>query len=383
VNIGVVTKEWPPEIYGGAGVHVANLIPALAKVGVNPQVHCFGTNRDGAFAYQNQTKGLNPALAALEIDLQIANNLSNVALVHTHTWYANFAGHLAKKLYQVPHLLTAHSLEPDRPWKEAQLGGGYRISSYLERAGYESADGIIAVSNGTKKDILRAYPFVDPAKISVIYNGIDTNIYFPQTSQAVLDKYRIDTPYALFVGRITRQKGLAHLLAAWEKVPKEFGLVLAASSPDEPEIAAQVESAIAKLQAERSNVIWIKEMLSRNELINLYSSAALFVCPSIYEPLGIVNLEAMACQVAVLGSKVGGIPEVVADGETGELVELHEDEKIFQNNLAQSITRLMSNPDLLAKYGAAGRKRAKEHFAWEAIAQQTRALYQSVIDNFN
>ncbi len=382
MKVGIVTKEWPPEIYGGAGVHVKNLTAALEKIGTQIEVHCFGKERADARNYQlsEGDKQLNPAIAALKLNIEIASNLAEVEVVHTHTWYANYAGVLAQKIYKSKSVLTAHSLEPDRPWKEAQLGGGYRVSSFIEKTAYENADGIIAVSKGTKADILRAYPFVDPNKISVIYNGIDSNIYFPQTSFSTLEKYHIQTPYSLFVGRITRQKGLEHLINAWQDVSPEFGLVIAAGAPDEPEIAKRVTDAILHLQKNRKNVIWINQMLPQNELISLYSSAALFICPSIYEPLGIVNLEAMACQTAVLGSRVGGIPEVVADGVTGELVDYSGNASEFENSLAQSINKLMSNPELLEKYGLAGRKRVQNEFSWDQIAHQTLDYYQNLLN---
>jgi starch synthase len=389
MKIGVVTKEWPPEVYGGAGVHVTELVKALSKK-LSVEVHCFGAKRPVSefaevYSYQNleSESVLNPAVKAMAIDLQIASNLAEVDLIHSHTWYANFAGVVGKQLHNRPHILSAHSLEPDRPWKEAQLGGGYRLSSYMEKAGYQSADGIIAVSQGTKKDILRAYPFVDPAKVEVIYNGIDSKIYFPRISISILDKYQIASPFALFVGRITRQKGLIHLINAWKQVPAEYGLVIAAGSPDEPEIGKAVAEAIAELQKTRSNVIWIQEMLAKEEVINLYSAAALFVCPSIYEPLGIVNLEAMACETAVVASRAGGIPEVVVDGETGYLVDLDQKASIFEDRLAETIVKALANESTLNKFGKAGRLRVMENFDWDQIALQTVDFYHKTISQFS
>ena len=380
LSIGLVTKEWPPHIYGGAGVHVKYLTQSLRRY-ISVDVHCFGEERSDARAYSLGPKEaeLNPALAALATDIEIAQNLGGVALVHSHTWYANMAGHLAKLMYGIPHVISAHSLEPDRPWKAEQIGGGYQISSWAEKTAYESADAIIAVSEGMRRDVLRAYPAVDPAKVHAILNGIDTEHYAPNPDQKVLDKYSITGPYAIFVGRITRQKGLIHLLRAWKEVDPRFGLVLAAGSPDEPGIGAEVAAAIEELQRERSNVWWIREMAPQPDVVSLLSSAELFICPSIYEPLGIVNLEAMACETAVLASDVGGIPEVVADGATGELVHYDGDGAAFEKSLAQKANALLANSELLERYGKAGRARVIEHFSWDRIAQETVALYRSLL----
>jgi len=380
LRIGLVTKEWPPHIYGGAGVHALQLTQALRKK-VTVDVHCFGEDRDDATAYSlpDSLSSLNPALGALATDIEIAQALSGVDLVHSHTWYANMAGHFASLLHGIPHIITAHSLEPDRPWKAEQLGGGYRVSSWAEKTAYEAADAIIAVSNGMKKDILKAYPNLDSSKIHTILNGVDTVKYSPTHDQALLDRLGITGRYAIFVGRITRQKGLAHLLRAWKEISPDIGLVIAAGSPDEPAIGAEIASLIHELQATRSNVWWQETMLPQPELKALLSSADLFICPSVYEPLGIVNLEAMACETAVLASRVGGIPEVVIDGVTGELVDYDGDGAKLERGLADKITTLMANPEKLKQYGEAGRKRAVEDFAWEAIADQTEALYRSVI----
>jgi len=380
VKVGLVTKEWPPHIYGGAGVHVKYLAQSLRPL-IDVEVHCFGEPRSDATAYELTAAEqlLNPAMQALITDAQIAANLGGVDIVHSHTWYANMAGHFAKILYKIPHVISAHSLEPDRPWKEEQIGGGYRISSWAEKTAYESADAIIAVSQGMRRDVLKAYPALDPNKVHAILNGIDTKTYHPQANPELLASLGIKAPYAIFVGRITRQKGLVHLLKAWKQVNPQFGLVLCAGSPDEPGIGAEVEAAIKELQAERSNVIWISKMAPQADVIALLSGADLFLCPSIYEPLGIVNLEAMACETAVLASDVGGIPEVVADGVTGELIHYSGAATEFEAAFTARINALMADRDLLRQYGAAGRVRAIDQFSWDAIAEETVALYASLI----
>jgi starch synthase len=382
-RIGIVTKEWPPGVYGGAGVHVVQLTQALRKVSnIEVDVHCFGGARsDGAFGYDTPAEfsSANPALQAIATDLAIAQNLQNVDVIHSHTWYANMAGHAASLLYGTPHIVSAHSLEPLRPWKAEQLGGGYKISSWAEKTAYEAAAAIIAVSDGMRADVLNAYPNVDPAKVVTIRNGVDTTKFAPNHDDSVLKEFGITGRYAMFVGRITRQKGLAHLLRAWKNVPSEYGLVLAAGSPDEESIGNEVASLIAELQSTRSNVWWIKEMLPHDKLTASLTHADLFLCPSIYEPLGIVNLEAMGCETAVLASRVGGIPEVVADKVTGELVDYTADHRKFESDLTEAITSLMSNPTLLEQYGKAGRARAQSEFGWDAVAAQTIALYKSVI----
>lgn len=383
-RVGIVTKEWPPAVYGGAGVHVVQLTEALRKLnGVAVDVHCFGGSRtDGSFGYSTPAEfsDANPALQAIATDLAIANNLGEVDVIHTHTWYANMAGHTASLLYGTPHIVSAHSLEPLRPWKAEQLGGGYQISSWAEKTAYEAAAAIIAVSDGMRADVLQAYPNVDPKKVVTIRNGVDTSRFTPNTDTAVLQEFGITGRYAMFVGRITRQKGLAHLLRAWRDVPAEYGLVLAAGSPDEPTIGNEVAELIAELQRSRSNIWWIKEMLPHDKLTAALTHADLFLCPSIYEPLGIVNLEAMGCETAVLASRVGGIPEVVTHGTTGELVAYAENDiPKFEGAITEAISRLMGNPDLLIQYGKAGRQRAISEFGWDAVAATTLALYQSVI----
>ena len=382
-RVGLVTKEWPPQVYGGAGVHAVQLTEALRNLdGVCVDVHCFGGVRDdGAFGYETPASFsyANPAIQAVATDLEIANNLQNVNVIHSHTWYANMAGHFGSLLHGLPHVITAHSLEPLRPWKADQLGGGYQISSWAEKSAYESADAIIAVSDGMRADVLAAYPNVDPSKVVTIRNGVDVDRFKPTTDSALLTELGITGRYAIFVGRITRQKGLAHLLRAWQNVPVEYGLVLAAGSPDEEIIGNEVKALIEELQKTRPNVIWIPDMLPHEKLCALLTSADLFICPSIYEPLGIVNLEAMACETAVLATSVGGIPEVVADGSTGKLVNYSGDGATLENDLSTAIIELMKEPALLKQYGEAGRKRAAAEFGWPAVARATLALYQSLI----
>ena len=382
-RVGLITKEWPPQVYGGAGVHAVQLTEALRNLdGVSVDVHCFGGVRDdGAFGYSTPTSfaDANPAVQAIATDLDIANNLQNVNVIHSHTWYANMAGHFGSLLHGLPHVITAHSLEPLRPWKADQLGGGYQISSWAEKSAYESADAIIAVSDGMRADVLAAYPSVDPTKVVTIRNGVDVERFKPTADSALLTELGITGRYAIFVGRITRQKGLAHLLRAWQNVPAEYGLVLAAGSPDEEMIGNEVKALIEELQKTRPNVIWIPEMLPHEKLCALLTSADLFVCPSIYEPLGIVNLEAMACETAVLATRVGGIPEVVADGNTGKLVNYNGDGAVLEHDLSNAIIELMKEPALLKQYGEAGRKRAAAEFGWPAVARATLALYQSLI----
>ena len=382
LKVGIVTKEWPPAIYGGAGVHVLQLTQALRTIkDIHVDVHCFGGKRDDAFGYETPSEftSSNPAVQAIATDLEIATNLSSVDLVHSHTWYANMAGHFASLQYSIPHIVSAHSLEPLRPWKAEQLGGGYAISSWAEKTAFEGAAAIIAVSDGMRADVLAAYPSVDPSKVVTIRNGVDTSKFAPNNDVSVPAKYAVSGPYAIFVGRITRQKGLAHLLRAWKEVPAEYGLVLAAGSPDEEGIGREVADLIAELQKTRSNIWWIKDMLPHAELTAMLTQAQLFLCPSVYEPLGIVNLEAMGCETAVLASRVGGIPEVVANKETGELVDYNGDGPAFEAAFSESITRLMSQPELLKKYGTAGRVRAMSEFGWDAVAAATIALYRRVI----
>lgn len=383
LRVGLVTKEWPPQVYGGAGVHVVQLSQALRnQPNIEVDVHCFGGARPDAFGYEIPAgfENSNAALQALATDLLIADKLNNVDIIHSHTWYANFAGFTAKLLHGIPHVVSAHSLEPLRPWKAEQLGGGYQISSWAEKSAYEAADAIIAVSDGMRADVLSAYPNVDPKKVVTIRNGVDVSKFAPNSNKDALNKHGITGRYAIFVGRITRQKGLAHLLRAWKSVSPDYGLVLAAGSPDEPGIGAEVEQLIEELQAHRKNVWWIKEMAPHNDLTALLTNAELFLCPSIYEPLGIVNLEAMGCETAVLASKVGGIPEVVAHNETGRLVEYDPSNVAkFESDFSSEIENLMSNPELLNRMGKAGRVRAEKYFGWDAVAKQTIELYTSLL----
>jgi alpha-maltose-1-phosphate synthase len=385
MRVAVLTREYPPEIYGGAGVHVEFLVRELRRI-VDVDVHAFGAPRDEPDVYAYGTPaGLahaNAALRTLGTDLEIAAALGRADVLHSHTWYANMAGVWGAAMYGRPHVLSAHSLEPARPWKAEQLGGGYRISSWAERQAYETADAIVAVSYGMRADVLDAYPFVDPAKVHVIHNGIDTELYQPATSDDVLDRFGIDhsRPSVIFVGRITRQKGLDHLLKAAASFAPEIQLILCAGAPDTAEIAAETEQTVAALSAERTGVIWIRDMLPRPEITQLLTHATVFVCPSVYEPLGIVNLEAMACETAVVASAVGGIPEVVADGLTGVLVPcLAVPPEEFQAGLAEAINALCADPARAAAMGHAGRERAVHEFGWDAIAHRTVELYESLL----
>lgn len=389
----MISKEYPPEIYGGAGVHVAELVAALRE-SIDVTVRAFGAPRDeeGTFAYRTPA-GLadaNPALQTLGTDLEIVAAIAGADLVHSHTWYANFAGHLASQLHGIPHVLTAHSLEPLRPWKAEQLGGGYAVSSGIERLAYENAAAVIAVSAGMRADILRSYPQVDPERVRVIHNGIDVERWRPVENAAFLESIGMDParPSVVFVGRITRQKGLPYLLQAARLLPPEVQLVLCAGAPDTPEIMAEVQEGVRLLQQTREGVIWIERMLSRDELSAILAAATTFVCPSVYEPLGIVNLEAMACGAAVVGTATGGIPEVVDDGVTGRLVPIEQmqdgtgtpiDPERFVADLASVLTEVATDPERARAYGEAGRERARSQFSWTAIADETRALYAGLI----
>jgi len=381
MRIGLLTREWPPEIYGGAGVHAEYLVRALRPL-ADVDVHCFGEPRGDATAHSPDPRlaGANPALSVLSTDLSIAAATAGCDLVHSHTWYADLAGHLSALLHGVPHVVTTHSLEPDRPWKAEQLGGGYAVSSWAERTAVLAADAVIAVSKGMRRDVLAAYPDLDPERVHVVVNGIDPQEYAPDPATDVLERHGVDPadPYAVFVGRITRQKGLAHLLRAAADLPGQ--LVLCAGAPDTPEIAAEAEQLVAELSARREGVVWIRDMLPRADVRQLLSHATVFVCPSVYEPLGIVNLEAMACGTAVVASDVGGIPEVVVDGGTGLLVHYDEaDPGAFQRGLADSVAQLLADPDRAAALGRAGRERAVAQFGWDAVARQTLAVYEHVL----
>jgi alpha-maltose-1-phosphate synthase len=385
MRVAVLTREYPPEVYGGAGVHVEFLVRELRRI-VDVEVHAFGAPRDepGVHAYRPPAElaQANPALRTLGVDLEIAAALAEADVVHSHTWYANMAGVWGAALHGVPHVLSAHSLEPHRPWKAEQLGGGYRISSWAERQAYETASAIVAVSYGMRADLLDAYPFVDPAKVHVIHNGIDTEMYAPTADDDAMDRYGIDRtrPSVIFVGRITRQKGVDHLLAAADKFDPEIQLVLCAGAPDTPEIAVQTEAAVEHLSRTRTGVFWIRTMLPRREIAQLLTHATVFVCPSVYEPLGIVNLEAMACETAVVASAIGGIPEVVYDGVTGTLVPcLAVSGEEFEAGIAEAVNALCADPARAAAMGRAGRERAVREFGWDTIAHRTVELYQSVL----
>lgn len=388
MRAALISREYPPEVYGGAGVHIEFLARELRKL-IEVEVHCFGAERDEPDVHAYRTPpGLaaaNPALATLGVDLEIAAGLMSdgrpaADLVHSHTWYANLAGYLASMMYDIPHVVTAHSLEPLRPWKAEQLGGGYRISSWAERSAYEAAAAVVAVSNGMRADILTAYPALEPSRVHVIPNGIDTELYAPVPGRDVLRRYGLDPsrPIALFVGRITRQKGVGHLVAAAADFTAGVQLALCAGAPDTPELAAEITEAVGRLQAGREGVVWIQEMLPREQLLQLLSAADVFLCPSIYEPQGIVNLEAMACQTAVVASRVGGIPDVVVEGETGLLVNYAADPKEFEAGFAAAVNELLADPARLQAMGLAGRERAVSQYGWDAIAARTVRLYESL-----
>jgi alpha-maltose-1-phosphate synthase len=384
----MMTREYPPEVYGGAGVHVTELVAQLRKL-CQVDVHCQGAPRPGAFAYQPdaQLRGANPALSTLSTDLLMANAAAEATVVHSHTWYAGMAGHLASLLHGVPHVLTAHSLEPLRPWKAEQLGGGYRISSWVEQTAVNAADAVIAVSSGMREDVLRVYPTVDPNRVHVVRNGIDTDVWYPAEAleslpgESVLTDIGVDRtrPIVAFVGRITRQKGVAHLLATAHNFDPDAQLVLCAGAPDTPEIAAEVSAGVAELSDSRTGVFWVREMLPIGKIREILSAAKVFVCPSVYEPLGIVNLEAMACGTAVVASDVGGIPEVVDDGVTGSLVHYDADDATgYRTRIARAVNALIADPEKAERYGRAGRQRCIAEFSWAQIAQQTLEIYQKV-----
>jgi starch synthase len=392
MKIGLLTREYPPEVYGGAGVHVEYLARELERL-EDVTVHCWGDDRpeENVRAYRgwDALAGKAPHLAALQamsIDLTMTAGVEGAELVHSHTWYAQFAGHLAKLTYDIPHVATVHSLEPLRPWKAEQLGGGYALSSFCERVALEAADAVIAVSKGSREDILAAYPAIDPERVEVIYNGIDAEEYTPDTGTDVLERHGVDPgrPSVVFVGRITRQKGVPYLVDAALQFDSEAQLVLCAGAPDTPEIGAEVERRVERLRAERGNVVWIAEMLPKKDVIQLLSHATVFACPSIYEPLGIVNLEAMACEAAVVATATGGIVEVVVDGETGLLVPFEQqpggieprDPEAFAQAIAERVNALIADPARADEMGKAGRKRAVEAFDWSAIAAQTSEVYR-------
>ncbi len=383
MRVAVLTREYPPEVYGGAGVHVGHLVPELRKR-CEVDVHCFGVPRPAAHhhAVAPGLAAANQALQTLSVNLAMTDALGGVDLVHSHTWYANMAGHLARVLHGVPHVVTAHSLEPRRPWKAEQLGGGYRVSSWVERTAYEHADAIIAVSDGMRADVLDCYPAVHPERVHVVRNGIDADTYRPVAETDVLRRFGADParPIVAFVGRLTRQKGVGHLLAAAHHIDRGAQLLLCAGAPDTTEIEAEARAAVAELSAARPGVIWVPDMLPVEDIRQVLSAATVFTCPSVYEPLGIVNLEAMACGTAVVASAVGGIPEVVDDGVTGLLVPYDEhDPDGFQQGLAHRVNELLADPDRVAAMGQAGRKRAIAEFSWSAVADRTVQLYRQLL----
>jgi starch synthase len=396
-RVALLTREYPPEVYGGAGVHVEYLARELARL-VELTVHAWGQSRQGTpplvgYAPWAALEGLEPYLAALQalsVDLAMAAGTGEANLVHSHTWYTNLGGHLARLVHGIPHVATVHSLEPMRPWKAEQLGGGFAVSSFAERTGLEGADAIIAVSAQMRRDLLRSYPAIEPERVTVIHNGIDTDEFRPDDDVALLAARGIDPERrsVVFVGRMTRQKGLTHLLDAAEELDPDVQLVIVAGSPDTPEIAAETAAQIEHLRASRGAVVWISERLSRPELVQVLSHATVFACPSVYEPLGIVNLEAMACQTAVVATDTGGIPEVVADGVTGLLVPFEPkddgsrepvDPAGFAHGIAAALTELLDNPDRAAAFGAAGRYRAVKQFGWAAVAARTVELYRGLL----
>lgn len=385
MRVAMMTREYPPEVYGGAGVHVTELVAQLRHL-CEVDVHCMGAPRPGVTvaAPDPALAGANAALATLSADLTMVNGSSEATVVHSHTWYTGMAGHLAALLYGVPHVLTAHSLEPMRPWKAEQLGGGYRISSWVEKTAVEAADAVIAVSSGMRGDVLRTYPALDPDRVHVVRNGIDTDVWYPaqpDPAQSVLADLGVDPtrPIVAFVGRITRQKGVSHLVAAAHHFAPEVQLVLCAGAPDTPEIAEEVASAVQQLSDARTGVFWVREMLPTPKIREILTAATAFVCPSVYEPLGIVNLEAMACGTAVVASDVGGIPEVVDDGRTGLLVHYDADQTAaFERDLAEAVNSLVADPQRAATFGAAGRARCIEEFSWAQIAEQTLEIYRKV-----
>ena len=393
MRVELFTKEYPPDVYGGAGVHVAELARVL-RGRVDLKVRCFGAPRDEpgvqAYAEPLALAGVNPALRTFGVDLVMAGDAAGSDIVHSHTWYAALAGHLAGLLHGVPHVLTAHSLEPLRPWKAEQLGGGYALSSWAERTAYLGASAVVAVSAGMRADILRAYPDVDPTRVHVVHNGIDSGAWVRDEGTDVVTRLGIDPsrPAVVFVGRITRQKGLPYLLRAVARLAEEVQLVLCAGAPDTPEILAEVRHLVEGLRAKRDGVVWIEEMLAQPDLCQVLSHATVFVCPSVYEPLGIVNLEAMACGAAVVGTATGGIPEVVDDPVTGWLVPIEQvqdgtgtpvDTGRYVADLAAVLAASVADPAEARRRGEAGRRRAVEHFSWESIADQTLAVYEAAL----
>lgn len=388
MKAGLLTREYPPEVYGGAGVHVEYLSQELSRL-IDVEVYCFGAERDSALvarAYPPWSAlpsgGAGAALGAMAVDLRMAGDVGGVDLVHSHTWYANLGGHLAKLLYGVPHVMTAHSLEPLRPWKADQLGGGYALSSFCERTGMESADAVIAVSAAMAADVLEAYPAVDPERVTVIHNGIDLDHYRPDPATDVLERWGIDPhrPTVVWIGRVTAQKGIGHLLDMAPLIAPDTQLVFLAGAADTPEIGAEMAARAAGLVAARRGVHWIDAMLPRAEVVQILSHATVFVCPSVYEPFGLINLEAMACGLPVVATAVGGIPEIVVEGVTGHLVAVPEDEAGLGVDLAASVNAVLADRARAAAMGQAGRRRVEDYFTWRAVAAQTVALYRTLLE---
>ena len=397
MRVDILSKEYPPAIYGGAGVHVAELVRALrARGDMQVRVHAFGEERDEVetFAYRDlpELADANPAIQTMGVDLAMVAGTEGADLVHSHTWYANFAGHVASLLGGMPHVVSAHSLEPMRPWKAEQLGGGYRVSSWVEKTAYEAAAAVIAVSAGMREDILRSYPSIDPDKVKVVHNGIDSELWQPNHDLDTVRRHGVDPEKksVIFVGRITRQKGLPYLLRAAANLPPDVQVVLLAGAPDTPQIMAEVEALMADLRAQRgAGVIWVPEMLPRAEVTAMLTAATVFACPSVYEPLGIVNLEAMACELPVVATATGGIPEVVVDGETGWLVPIEQvqdgtgtpiDPNKFVADLSAALNDAVSDEDRAREMGLAGRRRAVDSFSWASIGDRTLEVYRSVLD---
>lgn len=390
MRVSILTREYPPHIYGGAGVHVGQLVPQLRKYCDSVEVQCMGEPREGATAHpETFPPGANQALRVLGTDVAMADAIGEVDVIHSHTWYANFAGLVGSKFLDVPHVVTSHSLEPHRPWKAEQLAGGYRVSSWAEKTAFLDAAAVISVSDGMRTDVLASYPELDPARVEVVRNGIDTDEFRPDPATDIVTGLGVDLdrPLVVFVGRITRQKGLVHLVRAAREFDPDTQLLLLAGAPDTPEIAAEFEGAFSELSRARSGVTWIQDMLPRASVRQVLSHATVFACPSIYEPLGIVNLEAMACETAVVASAVGGIPEVVDDGRTGSLVAYDPTQAgdpafvaDFEARFAEQVNRLTRDAGLAAAYGVAGRQRCITQFSWEKIAQETVAVYQRAIE---
>lgn len=395
MRVDILSREYPPEVYGGAGVHVVELADALrARDDIDLRVRCFGDPRDeeGTTGYltPGELADASAAIRTLATDLGMVDDCAGADLVHSHTWYANHAGHVAALLHGVPHVVTAHSLEPLRPWKAEQLGGGYAVSSWVERQAIESAARVIAVSAAMRADVLRCYPGIDPATVAVVRNGIDTGDWAPSADRGPLRALGVDpdVPTVVYVGRVTRQKGLPHLLRAVRDLPRDTQLVFCAGAADTREVEREVDALVDGLRATHDRVVWIPQMLARTDVVALLTAATVFVCPSVYEPLGIVNLEAMACETAVVATATGGIPEVVVDGETGWLVPIEQvddgtgapvDAARFERDLAAALTDALSDPDRAAAYGTAGRRRAVEEFSWDAVAAQTMRVYRGVL----